>query len=456
MAGSAAKYEMDMTTGPILTKMIRFSIPLMCSSVLQLLYNAADMVVVGRFAGANALAAVGATGAITALLVNLFMGLSVGASVDVAQHYGAGRFKEVSRSVHTTVMLSLTGGIIIGILGLVLARPLLNIMDTPSDVIDDATLYMQIFFAGMPFNLVYNFCAAVLRAVGDTKRPLYYLALAGVINVGLNLIFVIVFQMSVAGVALATIISQAVSMVLVVVCLIRTDGCIKLNLKKLHIYKENMLQIVRVGLPAGLQSSMFSISNTLIQSSINSFGAIAMAGNTTVSNIESFIHTPLSAFQQASMSFTSQNYGARKPERLNRIAVCGAALVSGIGIILGVVIVIFGRQLMGIYVSDNAVIDWGMQRMRVMTWLAFVGGTGDVFSSCVRGTGNSMLPMFMSIMCICVFRIIWISTVFAAMPTATVLYLSYPISWALAMAAHFTCFVINMRRVKARLVAEIA
>jgi len=454
MRKSAARYEMDMTTGPILVKMIRFSIPLMFSTILQLLYNAADMVVVGRFAGSNALAAVGATGAITTLLVNLFMGLSVGASVAVAQHYGANRYKDVSESVHTTVALALAGGVFIGILGMVLARPLLTAMSTPEDVIDLAVLYMVIYFAGMPANLAYNFCAAILRAVGDTKRPLYYLTIAGIVNVMLNLIFVIGFNISVAGVALATVISQVVSMTLVVICLVRTEGAIHLDLRRIRIFGDKALQIARVGLPAGLQSSMFSISNTLIQSSINSFGSAAMAGNTAASNLESFVNASVGTLAQAAMSFTSQNYGAKKPERLWRIAWCGTFLTVAIGSVTGILLVAFGRPLLGIYASDAAVIEWGIGRMKIMGWLGFVGNAGEIFVSGMRGTGNSMFPMLVSIMSICIFRVVWIYTAFAAMPTSQVLYLSYPISWLLATAVHFACFVMHMRKITAGLKTE--
>lgn len=455
MRKSSARYEMDMTTGPILMNMVRFSIPLMFSSVLQLLYNTADMVVVGRFAGSDALAAVGATGAITSLLVNLFLGLSVGASVTVAQHYGANRYKDVVDSVHTTVTLSLVGGIVIGVMGIVLAHPLLAAMGTPENVLDQAALYMAIYFAGMPANLVYNFSAAVLRAVGDTKRPLYYLTIAGLINVLLNLVFVIGFRMSVAGVALATIISQIVSMVLVIICLVRTEGAIHLDLKKLRMNRDKVVQIARIGLPAGLQSSMFSISNTLIQSSINSFGSAAIAGNTAASNIEAFVSTPLGAFHQAAMSFTSQNYGAKKPERLGKIAVCGSFLVMSIGAVMGVAAVYFGRPLLGIYSSDPAVIDWGMTRMRIMTTLCFVGSVGEIFVSGLRAMGNSVFPMLMSILTICVFRVIWILTAFAAYPTPEVLYMSYPISWTMASSVHFASYMVHKRKVIARMRSEI-
>lgn len=446
---SAGRYEMDMTTGPILPNMIRFAVPLMCSTLLQLLYSAADMIIVGQFAGSEALAAVGATGAITTLLVNLFMGLSIGASVAVAQHYGAGRDEDVSQSVHTAVLLALLGGIGIGVLGILLARPLLEVLSTPADVLDGAALYMKIYFAGMPANLLYNFSAAVLSAVGDTKRPLYYLTAAGVTNVVLNLFFVIVFQMGVAGVALATIISQAVSMVLVIRCLCRMEGSVKLHLGRLRLYGDKVLQIVRIGLPAGLQSSMFSISNTIIQSSINSFGAAAIAGNTAAANIEGFVSTPLCAFYQGAMSFTSQNYGAGKPERIGRVAGCASALILGFGMTFGFLAAFLAEKLLGIYTTDPAVIAWGVIRMHIMVTTCYISDVGEVFVSCLRGMGNSVQPMVLSILCICVFRIIWIYTVFAANPTAVTLYISYPISWTLFTLVHFTCYVRHKRKVMA-------
>ena len=348
MRKRAARYEMDMTSGPLLMNMLRFALPLMASSVLQLLYNAADMVVVGQFAGANALASVGATGAITSLLVNLFMGFSVGASVAVAQHYGAGSYKDVSQSVHTAVSIALLCGVGIGVLGAVLARPLLQMMNTPADILDGAATYMAIYFAGLPAKKQYNFCAAILRAVGDTKRPLYYLSIAGVINVLLNLLFVIVFRMSVAGVALATLIAQCVSMALVVICLIRSDGAIRLDIHRLRLHKDKVGQIIRIGLPAGLQSSMFAISNTLIHSTVNTFGSAVIAGNTAASNIESFVSSPLSAFQQATMSFMGQNYGARKYDRFGRIVRCGILLVLCLGIPLGLLASTFAEPLIRI------------------------------------------------------------------------------------------------------------
>lgn len=447
MTKTGSRYEMDMTKGPLLKNMVQFAVPLMFSGFLQLFYNAADIMVVGRFAGSQALAAVGATGAISSLLVNLLMGLSVGTSVIIAQYYGAGNQREVSESVHTSVLLSLLGGLFMGVLGVFIAKPVLTLMGTPEDILDLATLYMIICFAGMPASAVYNFSAAILRAIGDTKRPLYYLIISGAINVVLNLLFVIVFHMSVAGVALATIISQIVSTILVLRCLVRTQGSVHLDVKKLKIHKDKAMRIIRIGFPAGLQSSMFSISNILIQSSVNTFGSTIVAGNAAASNVEGFVGTPLSAFTQAVMSFTSQNYGARKYDRLGKIARSGVVLVTVVGLAVGILFALGANSLIGLYVQDPAVMEWGVTRLRIMSVTCFIGHLAEVFVSGQRGMGSSMAPMLASIMCICVFRMFWIYTIFAVHHTMLVLYLSYPITWTLSMVVHFILFMLCKRRV---------
>ena len=446
-------YEMDMTTGPVLMKMIRFALPLMASSVLQLLYNAADMIVVGQFAGSDALAAVGATGAITSLLVTLFMGFSVGSSVAVAQHYGAERHKDVSESVHTSVMLALVCGVVIGALGAIFSRPLLEMMSTPQNVIDGAAVYMRIYFIGLPATMLYNFCAAILRAIGDTKRPLYYLSIAGVINVLLNLLFVIVFRMGVAGVALATAIAQVVSMALVMICLMRSSGSIHLDLRKVRFHGDKVKQIIRIGLPAGLQSSMFAIANTLIQSSVNTFGSAIIAGNTTAGNIEAFVSSPQDAFCQAAMSFTSQNYGAKKYQRFGRIVAAASGLVLTVGVSLGVIAASLGEPLAGLYTADPQVIEWAVQRLWITTATAFICNLDNVFGACQRALGSSVFPMLVSIVCICLFRIVWIETIFRANPTMEILYYVYPASWLFSLSVHFISFLVYKRRVVAKLKA---
>lgn len=321
-------YEIDMCNGPLLGKLLIFALPLMLSGILQLFFNAADIIVVGRFTGSHALAAVGSTSSLINLLVNLFIGFSIGANVLTAQYYGAKDQKNIHQTVHTSILVSILGGFLLVVIGLLLARPLLELMATPDDVLDQATLYMQIYFCGMPATMLYNFGAAILRAIGDTRRPLYFLFTAGVLNIFLNLFFVIVFHMGVAGVALATIISQALSAFLVVRCLTRLDGLCRLHLRQLKIYPEKLVRIIQIGLPAGLQGAVFSISNVLIQSSVNSFGSIAMAGNTAASNLEGFVYTSMNAVYQTALSFTSQNMGAGNYKRIGMILRRCVALVT--------------------------------------------------------------------------------------------------------------------------------
>ena len=441
-------YEIDMCNGPLLGKILRFSIPLMLSGVLQLLFNAADIVVVGQFTSSTALAAVGSTGALNNLIVNIFMGLSIGSSVIVAQYYGAQDWKNVHDVVHTSMLISAISGIVLIFIGVPLAAPLLELMGTPEDVLDQAVLYMRIIFAGMPALMVYNFGAAILRAVGDTGRPLIFLLVAGIINVVLNLIFVIVFHMGVAGVALATLISQCISAALVVLCLMRSEGYYRLYLRDLRISKEKLFQIMRVGIPAGVQGAVFSISNVLIQSSINSFGSIAIAGNTAASNIEGFVYTCMNSLYQASLSFTSQNIGARKIKRLVPILVRCLSCVVVIGVGLSSIVLIFGSQLLGIYSSDPEVIQFGLSQFWVVCLTYFLCGMMDVICGSIRGMGYSVTPTIVSLASVCGFRILWIYTIFLINHSLFSLYLSYPISWGLAFLVHFICFIVFYRRWK--------
>lgn len=433
-------YEVDMCRGPLLGKILIFAFPLMLSGILQLLFNAADIVVVGRFASSQALAAVGSTGALINLIINVFIGLSVGANVLVARYYGAGEKEQVSQAVHTSVLLSLLCGVVLIAVGVLLARPLLELMGTPDDVIDMSATYMRIYFCGMPVVMLYNFGAAILRSVGDTKRPLYFLIVAGLINVVLNLFFVIVCGMDVDGVALATVISQVVSAGLILLCLMRMEGPCHLDLHKLHIYKDKMWQIVRVGLPAGLQGCIFSISNVLIQSSVNSFGSVAMAGNTAASNIEGFVYNGMNAIYQTALSFTSQNYGARQYHRISRVMRLCLALVTAVGLGLGLTAVLFHNQLLGIYSSDPQVIAYGTMRMRFVATLYFLCGIMDVMVGVMRGMGYSILPMIVSLTGACGLRILWIFTLFAANRTLSMLYVSYPVSWFITALAHLGCY----------------
>lgn len=439
-----------MCNGPLLGKLLLFALPLMLSGILQLLFNAADIIVVGRFTGSHALAAVGSTSSLINLLVNLFIGFSIGANVLTAQYYGAKDQKNIHQTIHTSILISLIGGIILIAVGVLLARPLLELMATPEDVLDQATLYMKIYFCGMPATMVYNFGAAILRAIGDTRRPLYFLFTAGVLNVFLNLFFVIVFHMGVAGVALATIISQTLSAILVVRCLTNLDGICRLYLKQLKIYPEKLLRIVQIGLPAGLQGAVFSISNVLIQSSVNSFGSIAMAGNTAASNLEGFVYTSMNAVYQTALSFTSQNMGAGKYERIGMILRRCVALVTIIGLALGGLVVLFHQPLLSIYSTDPEVISYGTIRLFIICLPYFLCGIMDTLVGMLRGMNYSILPMIASIVGVCGLRIVWIFTVFRWNHTLFTLYISYPITWALTACVHFGCYLWVRKRISER------
>lgn len=437
---------MDMCSGPILSKMLVFAIPLMLSSILQLLFNAADIVVVGRFAGSNALAAVGSTSSLINLLVSVFNGLSIGVNVLVARYLGARDAQNTRETVHTAVLVSIVSGLILVVLGISLAAPLLSLMGTPDDVLPLSTLYIRIYFAGMPFTMLYNFGSAIMRSTGDTKRPLYFLAFAGVVNVVLNLILVVFFNMSVAGVAIATVVSQAISAILVMICLLRMDGLCRVDIKQLHIYKDKLISMIRIGLPAGLQGALFNISNVLIQSSVNSFGSVAMAGNSASANIEGFIYMGMNAIYQTVLSFISQNLGAKQYKRITHVAVTGVGLVAIIGLALGGVALLFDTQLLSIYSDTADVVTFGLKRMWIIAPTYFICGMMDVIMGCNRGLGYSIMPMIVSLAGACGFRILWIFTIFASNPTLETLYTSYPISWAITAAAHAVCFVIVKRK----------
>ncbi len=439
-------YEIDMCNGPLLGKILRFSVPLMLSGILQLLFNAADIVVVGQFTGKEALAAVGSTGSLINLLINLFIGLSIGTNVLVAQYIGARDVRNVSETIHTSILLSVICGVVMIFVGIALAEPLLTLMGTPDDVLSQATLYMRIYFVGMPVIMLYNFGSAILRAMGDTQRPLIFLLIAGVVNVIFNLIFVIVFHMGVAGVAIATVISQAISAGLIVLCLIRSDGMFKLHLKKLHVHREKLFAMMRIGLPAGMQGAIFSISNVLIQSSINSFGSVAMAGSTAASNLEGFVYNSMNAVYQANLSFTSQNMGAKKYSRINHILLVCLGVVTVIGLVMGVGATLLGDTLLKIYNTDPQVISFGLERMYLVCMPYFLCGIMDVMVGSMRGMGYSILPMIVSLTGACGLRILWIFTVFAADHTLSTLFWSYPVSWAVTFLAHLVCFMVIRRK----------
>ena len=444
---SKTAYELDMCSGPLFSKLVVFAVPLMLSGILQLLFNAADIIVVGRYAGSESLAAVGSTSSLINLLVNVFIGLSVGANVLVAQYFGAHRMKDLEETVHTAMMLSVIGGVVLIAVGTLLAAPLLELMGTPEDVLPLSVLYMQIFFVGMPATLAYNFGSAILRAVGDTRRPLYYLLLAGIVNVILIPFFVIQFHMGVAGVALATVLSQCISAALIIRCLAVSDAPYRLRLRCLKLVKGKVAAIARIGLPAGLQGAIFSISNVLIQSSVNSFGSVAMAGNTAASNIEGFVYTSMNAVYQTALSFTSQNYGAKNFKRMTMIEWYCQGLVIVIGLVMGIGGVLLGTQLLGIYSSDARVIEYGINRLRLVCGPYFLCGMMEVMVGALRGVGCSLLPMFVSLTGACAFRVVWIFTVFSISRTLPTLYISYPVSWAITFLAHTICYVAVRRQI---------
>lgn len=449
----AKAVNLNMTQGPLLGKIIRFSVPLMLSGMLQLLYNAADVIVVGRFASSAALAAVGSTGALVNLLINLFIGVSVGCNVLVARYYGAGDHDAVSETVHCAVGASVIIGILAGIVGLIFSTPMLELMGSPVDVLPLASLYLRIYFCGMPFNIAYNFGAAILRAVGDTKRPLYILSLAGAVNVVLNLVLVIVFDMSVAGVAIATVLSQVISAVLVIRCLTLREDCCHLKLKDIRIHKDKLVGMIRVGLPAGIQGSLFSLSNVIIQSSVNSFGSVVVAGNSAAANIEGFVYTAMHAVYQACITFVSQNLGARKPRRILKVMGICILVVSVVGLVLGNLVYLCGHPLLSIYCSDSEglqeqMISVGLTRMTYLAAPYFLCGLMEIGCGGMRGLGWSWLPTTISLLGACGSRIVWIFTVFRQVGTLNSLYISYPISWALTFAAHMLCFFFAFRRMR--------
>lgn len=424
--------DMDMCSGPLFNKILFFSLPIMAMNILQLLFNTVDMIVVGHFSGSQALAAVGATGAIINLIVNLFMGLSVGTSVIVAQDYGAGQPVAVSRSVHTSIPISIIGGLIVMVTGLVFCEPLLVIMGTPDDIFGLSVLYIRIYFIGMPAMMVYNFAAAILRAVGDSRRPMYYLIITGILHVILSLFFVIVLHMSVDGVAWAMVISQYLSALLFMICLLRSDGAIRFIPRQMRIDGQKLKSIVRIGLPAGLQGLLFSISNVLIQSAVNSFGSTMVAASSAAGNVEGFVGTTMNSYYNAAITFTGQNMGAKKYNRIDTIAKVCTALIFATWIVLGGTTLLFGRPLLGIYTSDPEVIDLGMLRLKVMMVAYFTCGTMNVYPGLTRGMGYSILPMLCTLVGACLMRIVWLATFFSWYPTVMMLFVCYPITWGLA------------------------
>ena len=444
----AKNYQIDMCNGRVLKKMLLFTIPLICSSVLQLLFNAVDVIVVGRYAGDNALAAVGSNSSLINLFVNFFMGLSIGANVLVSRYYGAKQDKELSETVHTAIAVSLVSGIALAVLGVLISPTILRWMQAPKEVLSLAVVYLRVYFVGMPALMLYNFGAAILRAIGDTKRPLYFLAIAGVVNVILNLFFVIVLHWGVFGVALATVISQVISAWFVLKCLMKETGGIRVEIKKLYIHKDKIKRMLQIGVPAGLQSVLFSVSNVLIQSSINSFGATVIAGNSASANIEGFVYVAMNAFYQANISFTSQNMGARKYHRLNRILVTALGCVMVTGIIFGVSCYVAGPLLLSLYTSSSSVVAAGMVRLAYICIPYFLCGIMEVMVGSLRGMGYAVFPMIVSLVGSCLLRIVWLQTIFRIerFQNIETVYIIYPISWTITVLAHVVTYMIVKKR----------
>lgn len=446
----SAKY-VDMCSGPVLRKMIVFTLPIMFSGLFQLLFNATDIIVVGRFAGDNALAAVGSNTALINLMTNLFIGISIGANVVAARYCGAKNYSELNRTVHTAMLLSVISGFLLMAAGLLFAEQILGLMSTPESILGMASDYLRLYFCGMPFMMIYNFGNALLRAAGDTRRPLIYLICGGVVNVLLDLLFVIALDMSAAGVGLATAISQGVSAALMVRCLMREkdENGLKLRLKNLRIHKDKLLMILKIGLPAGFQGTVFSLSNVVIQSAVNSFGSLVMAGNGAASSLEGFTYTAMNSVYQASLTFVGQNVGAKKYDRINKVQGVCLVLVTIIGLVFGVATYCLGEPLLSIYLpNDPEAIPYGIIRMSYIALPYFLCGMMEVMVGGQRGMGMSFIPMINALLGSCVLRIVWISTVFAADPTLFTLYISYPISWIVTTLAHTVFYFVKLHSLK--------
>ena len=443
------KTSQTMLHGPLFPSILKYTIPIILTSLLQLLFNAADLVIVGRFCGSVSVAAVGATGSITNLLINFFIGLSVGAGVTVAHGLGSREDAMVRNTVHTALPTALLSGIVLTIVGICFSETLLRMMATPETVLPLSALYMKIYFAGITFNMVYNFCAAILRAAGDTKSPLIFLSFAGVVNVVLNVVFVTLFHMNVAGVALATTISQGISAVLVVrVLMKRTDAC-RLELRNMRFHTIPLAKMLRIGLPAGIQSSLFSISNVLIQSSVNSFGDIFMSGNAASANIEGFVYVSLNAFHQTAVNFIGQNAGARQYKRVSQTLLICLGCVVVVGLSLGGLACAFGPPLLSLYITDSAeAISYGMLRLTMICLTYFICGLMDVSTGALRGLGASFIPMLISVLGVCGIRIGWLYTIFQVprFHTPQCLFLSYPISWGITFLFQMAAFVVVYRK----------
>ena len=436
------RYSLDMTKGPFLKKILIFALPLMLTGLPQLAYNSADVIVVGRFAGKEALAAVGSTGSLVNLFLNVFLGISIGSGVMVARHIGEGNDKTIHECVHTAMLLSVICGVFIGFLGFVASPFMLRLMDVPDDVIDLASVYLKIYFLGSPGLLAYNFGAAIIRSTGDTKRPLYFLTLSGVVNVVLNLVLIIVFKMGVSGVAIATIVSQYLSAVLIVVYLTKMPNACRLVFSKLKIYKEELKSILILGLPAGIQNSLFSVSNVIIQSTVNSFGSVAMAGIAAGSNFDSYIYTCTNAVAQTTMTFTSQNMGAKRYSNIGKIYRYCLIIATVAGVSMGVFGCVFPDEIVALFSDDAGVIEIGAARMLQIMPFFFFCSLMDVAANQLRGMGKSFEPMIISLLGGCGIRIFWIYFILPLNHSLPFLYWAYPVSWVITFLVLFACYFV--------------
>ena len=444
------KYEIDMCNGSIMDKLISFALPLMLSGMLQLMFNAVDIIVVGQYSGSQSLAAVGSTTALINIFTNLFIGISMGVNVLAARFYAAGQDQQMSETVHTAILVALISGVIMTFVGVGMARWALEVMATPDDVIDLSTLYMRIYFLGMPFFMLYNYGAAILRAVGDTRRPLLFLIVAGITNAMLNVILVVKFHMAVEGVAIATVVSQLISCILVLRCLYQSESSYQLRFSKLRVNVSYLSQIFQVGIPAGIQSVVINFSNAMLQSSVNSFGSTAMAGYTAANNLLGFLYASVNSVTQACMSFTSQNYGVGKFKRMDRVLIDCALISVVFAGTLGTIFYVFGSEILQIYTKEQDVIKAGMEIISITTIPYFLCGIMDLFPGAMRGMGRSGVPMILSIIGTVGTRIVWIYGIFPLHRSLFVLFISYPGSWLITIAMQVICFFIVRKQVRER------
>lgn len=440
------KNEINMIEGNLFYKLIIMSIPLILSGILQLFYNAADLIVCGMFGSEHAVASISSTNALVNLIINLFLGLSTGANVLMARCFGQNNKEKGQKVVYTSMIFSLVFGVFVGLFGFFMSKTFLIMMGTPEEIIDLSGIYLKIYFLGLPFSMIYNFGASLLRATGDTKRPFYFLAIAGLVNVLLNLLFVIVFKMDVAGVALATISAQAISAILIAICLCKNDGFFRFNFKQVKFYAKEALEIVKIGLPAGIQGAIFSLSNVLIQSSVNSFGTAVMDGNGAASSLEGFVYTAMNSVAHSCVAFVSANYGAKKKENIKKVVLYAVFLVILMDLLLGGLIFLFKNQLLDLYVNGEEAILAGINRLSIIILTYFICGIMDVLAYSLRGIGHSLLPTVVSLIGACAFRIVWIFTIFKIYNDYSNLIISYPISWILTSLTHFVFFVIMYKK----------